>query len=338
MSEPEPLPTNPTKAQLVALGVHDYDGLVRLAENQPPDLIEGILAHQDIAMLVGEPGIGKTPLVISIGLSVASGLPVFGHGVEQGPVLYWIGEGSVRQTTTLIETLSSHLGLASPPPDFHVHSPYWGRRGAMVSNISGLVERARLLKARMVVVDTLRTFDASAETGSDHTIVLCNGLRELNAEVGCSSLVVHHRRKPSFDHPISLEENPLAWFHEAAGTNALITQPDSRLGIEAPLRGGADLVLAGFVRGHGLIPVHYLVRRFGADDKPVGYELMSGLDRLNSRQRTVFEDLASEFTFTDVKKALGGSSNSSAANLLELLRTAGLVEHDKPLRTYRKKT
>ena len=325
------------KPDLKALGILDFDTLVRLAENRPRNLIEGLLAHQAVGILVGNPGIGKTPLVVSIGLSVVAGLPVFGHAVESGPVLYCIGEGSLAQTVALIETLSGHLGLAAPPPGFHIHSPYWGDKSTFADGIPGLLDRARALKPILTIVDTLRAFDSTAEKSSEYGSELCKNVRAMNAEVGCSTLIVHHQRKPSQDSRVDLEKDPHAWFNEAVGTNSLITQVDSRLGVDVLNTGPADLVLGGFVRGDGLIPPHYLVRRFGPDGEAVGYDLLSGLDRLSPKQRTVFEDLEGEFTFTDLKKGVGGNSDSNAANLLNLLRSTGLVEKLRPSGSYRKK-
>jgi len=333
MSDPTDLP----KPDLKALGIHDYDGLVLLAEDQPPYLIEGLLPVQGIGILVGGPGIGKTPLVVSIGISVASGLEAFGHKVERGPVLYCMGEGELRQTTELIARLSGHLGLPSPPSDFRTYSPYWGEQGPASGGISAILERARVVRPKLVIIDTLRAFDANAEQRSDFGAELCRNIRALNAEVGCATLLVHHRRKPSLDHQVSLEEDPHVWFNEIVGTNALITQVDSRLGVDTTARGPAELILGGFVRGHASIPVHQLVRRVGADGLPVGYELVSGLDRLSPKQRKVFDDLGCDFTFTEVKKALGGASDSIPANLIALLRSAGLVEQVRPSGPYRKK-
>ena len=331
-------PEDLTKPDLKALGIHDYGGLVLLAENQPPDLIEGLLPLQGIGILVGSPGIGKTPLVVSMGLSVASGLDVFGHKVERGPVLYCMGEGEIRQTTELIARLSRHLGLADPPSDFLTYSPYWGEQGPAGGGIRAILERTRVVRPKLLIIDTLRAFDPSAEKGTEFGGALCKSLRELNAEIGCASLIVHHTRKPSHEYAVSLEESPLAWFNEAAGTNALTTQPDSRLGVEAVARERADLLLGGFVRGRGAMPVHRIVRRFGADNLPVGYELISGVDRLSDRHRKAWEGLPGEFSYTDAKNAMGGSSDSSAADLLRTLKEAGLVVQPRPGGMYRKQT
>ena len=177
-------PEDLTKPDLKALGIHDYGGLVLLAENQPPDLIEGLLPLQGIGILVGSPGIGKTPLVVSMGLSVASGLDVFGHKVERGPVLYCMGEGEIRQTTELIARLSRHLGLADPPSDFLTYSPYWGEQGPAGGGIRAILERTRVVRPKLLIIDTLRAFDPSAEKGTEFGGALCKSLRELNAESG----------------------------------------------------------------------------------------------------------------------------------------------------------
>ena len=61
---------------------------------RPPEyLIDGVCEDGTFGEVFGDPGSLKTFIVLSMLLSVASGLPWYGHAVKQGPVVYIVGEG-----------------------------------------------------------------------------------------------------------------------------------------------------------------------------------------------------------------------------------------------------
>jgi RecA-family ATPase len=47
-----------------------------------------MLRTKSVNIMAGDSGIGKSPLLCQLGLSVASGLPFLGMAAEQGAVLY----------------------------------------------------------------------------------------------------------------------------------------------------------------------------------------------------------------------------------------------------------
>ena len=53
-----------------------------------PFLVEGLLQMNSLNLLVGDSGLGKTPLAIQMGICIAAGIDFLGRKVEKGPVLY----------------------------------------------------------------------------------------------------------------------------------------------------------------------------------------------------------------------------------------------------------
>ena len=65
-----------------------------VSDIRPPEyLIDGVCEDGTLGEVFGDPGSYKTFIILSMMLSVASGLPWYGHAVKKGPVIYVIGEG-----------------------------------------------------------------------------------------------------------------------------------------------------------------------------------------------------------------------------------------------------
>ena len=101
---------------LKKLGVFDFAALKRLQANQPPPLIDGLLAARSLNMLVGDSNLGKTPLALTMAVAVASGLPFFGRKTTKGRVLYFDAESSPGDFVSMWESISTSMGLSEPAP------------------------------------------------------------------------------------------------------------------------------------------------------------------------------------------------------------------------------
>ncbi|WP_284327558.1 AAA family ATPase [Demequina litorisediminis] len=61
---------------------------------EPGWWVEGLLQQSSVAILAGEPGLGKSFTALSMAASIATGSDWFGQSVKQGSVLYVVGEGA----------------------------------------------------------------------------------------------------------------------------------------------------------------------------------------------------------------------------------------------------
>ncbi len=153
-------------------------------------------------------------------------------------------------------------------------------------------------------------------------------MRELTKSLGCTFLLIHHRRKAN-QHVgvVQLQDEPQMWFQEAAGSHALVNQTDARIGV-VPHPGKADLLVAGFVRGTGpLVPLD-LARALDEDGNPMGYRLLTGLEHLSGDDRISFDKLGQKFRFKDVQEAMGGNSGSNATRLVKKCLSLQLIQKD----------
>jgi hypothetical protein len=279
------------------------------------DLIEGVIPRGVLGIVVGHSNLGKSPLLYQAGISVAAGIPFLGHPVNQGRVLYLDFENGTAQTNELIERISDHLGLTTPPRDFlcwnlNAAMENWGRPGYRGE------EMIRDFKPDLVVLDSLTAFDPEIESRNSRATQIMLKLRGIIRDTGCAIVGTHHLSKPSTrtdKTPPPLEKCKLRdWFFRARGASALINATDVRIGIEEPIQSkGAEtdgeeivLVMRGFTRIKGETPLIYIARVFDENGEPVGYNEVTGSRLLfNPDQESAFRKLPPQFRFKDARMA-----------------------------------
>jgi hypothetical protein len=152
--------------------------------------------------------------------------------------------------------------------------------------------------------------------------------------------------KPSTkgDKPEPLEKckQVRGWFDQARGASALINATDVRLGVEAPSHAalGTDskeeiaMVMRGFARVRGEIPLIYVARVFNKDGQPVGYKRAVGARLLfNPDQENAYNKLPPEFRFRDAQHAYDRGPQATS-DFLKKCIALGILEH--PFSGYRK--
>jgi RecA-family ATPase len=206
---------------LARLGIYSPSALEAAVkrEAKKPYLVESLFRTGSLNVLIGDSGLGKTPLAIQMGICIAAGVPLFGRRVQQGTVLYCDAESSPSDFCEKLQTISRFLGLSAAPDQFNVWSPNWdgGRLDAGRFETVGttLLERVNAVEPTFVVVDALRTFWPQAESKNHEAADTFNSLRKMRH---VTWLILHHRRKVNQQGTVSdLIDNPHGWFQEAAG-------------------------------------------------------------------------------------------------------------------------
>jgi hypothetical protein len=318
-------------------GLHTASSLrLRARELGATDyLIKELLPARSIALLVGDSGLGKSPLVYQAGLCVATGLPFLGYETRKGRVLIVDFENGIADMGELIEQLSRHLGLPTPPEDM-LH--FWtvndcrerfGRPGYTVYDL------VRDVKPALVIVDSLSSFRPEAEEKISLATNMLQEFRDVIRESGASVFLVHHRRKQ----PRKADEgagplesaNLRRWFEDCRGSSSLINGSDIRLGVDEPAAGpvvGKDeaaLVTRGFGRLRGDIGPIYLTRDIDEDGHALGYRKLVGAELLfDTHQQKALVALPQSFRFK-LAKQVYERADQATSNFLQSCINIGLV-------------
>ncbi len=182
---PDPLPINGTAASLQHVQF-------------PPQrwIVPGIVPT-GCTIIAGPPKIGKSWLVLDIGLAVASGAPCMERPCEQGEVLYLALEDNPRR---LHRRISRVIGAGGQwPADFYYTTESPRADAGGLDALRPFVERQR---ARLVIVDVIASFRklANGKGSYDLDYAAVSGLQRLVAPYEVAVLIVHHTRKdPGFE-------------------------------------------------------------------------------------------------------------------------------------------
>lgn len=226
---------NPPAKLFGTLRSIDFDPTL---ESRPPSwLVKGIAPRAGLGLLYGESGAGKTFLAIHAALSVAWGLPFFGHRAKQGGVLYVAAEGGssvlprIRAANDVLggAVAASRLSGQHPtraPLRIVTEAPNLSRDGD-AKPLVRTIRQAQLdfeaagHRLALVVVDTWH----AAMGGGDENSAADAGaalapLRDASEAGGFLTLILHHPGK-------DVERGP-------RGSNAVMAAVDAAIELRVP--------------------------------------------------------------------------------------------------------
>jgi hypothetical protein len=313
-------------------------------------LVQGLIPRGSVNILVGDSGIGKSPLAYQLGLAVAAGKPFLDMPTAQGNVLLVDFENSLADVRWIMDRQRQHLRLEECPHAFQVWPMHLDPLRQKVEQVIDA------LAPDLVILDSLRSFNPIMESESSAAVGQIKQLRVTAARHGTAFLLIHHVRKHPTPgearqarqarSPVSLEEGEVMdWLLRTAGARALINQMDVRLavarrnlardqprerasGVEGTVGGKKEeLILRGHYRTRGEVGPFVLRRkRSDGDGEPLGYELVTAATGPleNVEQRAFFERLPDQFSFKEAR-VLYGRSHEAANTLIQKMIILGMV-------------
>lgn len=158
-------------------------------------LIKGVIPDNELLLLFGDPGGGKSFLALDWAIHVALGLPWLGRKVCQGAVFYIAGEGHHGLVRRRLAWEKQHNQSLSEAPFYLSNRAIPLLDAAAVKE---LIAEIRVLikesgKPALIVIDTLaRSFAGGDENQAADMAKFIAALDEMRAEFECGVLVVHH--------------------------------------------------------------------------------------------------------------------------------------------------
>jgi len=310
-------------------------------------LIQNLLPKRTLSIVVGDSGLGKSPLLYQAAICVAAGVPFLGCPVSQGRVLYLDFENGLGEVDDLVSCLSKHLGLTEVPADLYLFNYNDSPTGWSPESLANMI---RDVKPAWVIIDSLSAFAPDIEEKSTNVTRTYQGFRKAMSDYGTAITVVHHVRKPSTkreEAPPLLEENPHGWFLQTRGSRALVNSCDVRLGVDRSgmakkvedLDGRCHdvaLVLGGFGRVRGKIEPTFVARVLNEQGEPSGYEKLSGVSLLFDPDReSIYKRLPETFRFKEAQQIYGKGAQATIGFLKKCIAIGVMKKTD---RGYRKVT
>ena len=277
-------------------------------------IVPGYIA-EGCTLLAGRPKLGKSWLVLEMGLAVARGGTCLGGiGCEQGDVLYLALEDNERRLQKRIDKV---LGpLHEWPASFHYATEWPRANEGGLDAVRDWVQAAE--RPRLIIVDVLAMFRPLG--GRDnlyeadyHAI---KGLQALAAEYRVATIVVHHTRKGGGD------ADP---FEKVSGTLGLSGAADTTVVLD---RDGNGATLYG--RGRDIEEINSAVE---FDPITCGWRVQGAAAEVRrSDERSeilaILDDANELMSPTDLA-VLTGKKNGTVRKLLHMMVKAGEVRKTK---------
>lgn len=307
-------------------------------------VVDGLVPDRSIVLVVGDSGLGKSPLLYQAALCVASGIPFLGRPVRQGRVLYLDYENGLGDVDDMVTQLSLHLGLSGTPQDLLLwnlnDSPTnWGQLGYKA------VDMIREVRPSLAILDSLAAFWPGIEEKNSTATQAFQEFRSVIRDCGSSVAAIHHPKKqsdkPEYSPPPLEGPDFRQWFRQARGCRVLINGSDVRIGIAEPGVSGIvsetsgnreeiALVLRGFGRVRGEIPLTYIARVLDEDGEPLGYKKLTGASLLfNESQSATFGKLPERFRFKDAQSVYRKGAQATTDFLLKCCNLGILRKHGR---------
>lgn len=159
------------------------------------DLIEELLSDgNELMLLAGRTGIGKTNLVLHLAFCLATGTPFFGLECKETIVGYLGFEGTSRKMADRLNKIASNFPDPGDNLRFQLSPPLILEK--KLNEFEALVKGCRV-----IILDPLRYLVSGNYCKPQDAIAFLTLLREELIKLGTTAIVCHHIKKPN---PLSL--------------------------------------------------------------------------------------------------------------------------------------
>jgi hypothetical protein len=191
-------------------------------------LIEEVIPEAGTGLLAGVPQSAKSAQMVDWMLRLAHGTPWRGHEVTKCSSVYLAGEGQQGMAARLRAWKGQHQ--PEPTDGYVVVSNRIPKIADAEHGEQILVEMLETLIARkghrpgLLVVDTLSQALAGGDENGSDVVPLLNNLAAIRDRFGCTTIAVHHVRKPSGIHRNG--QPPRLTLEDIRGSSAIVGNVD----------------------------------------------------------------------------------------------------------------
>jgi len=155
----------------------------------PHPLVEGLLDYDSIAQWYGPSGHGKSAIVHSVALSIAMGVPWYGHRVHRGRVLYVAAEGASGYGARHMAWKAHHRISHVSGIDYLTVAPNLTEKEDLDAILRVVEER----QPQFTVLDTLARHIPGGDDSTGPTMsIMVEALDAIKRITGGCASTVHH--------------------------------------------------------------------------------------------------------------------------------------------------
>jgi len=310
---------------------------------QRPEIIEGLIREGQLAVLGGPFGVGKSPALAHLTVSVLNGIPWCGRKVKKRPVAVIDFENSAATYIVNVKRICGRLNVECPkvPDELEVYmeqdSPDQPGTKELLEVLKAtsaqkLAFLREILEGKpnaLVIIDPLEMLFRIDTLKKQSILALYTELRILLANFPRAVLLTtfNLRKQDRRTGRPDLLYKPRVWLEEICGSLDIMNRSDVRLGMDFLDENEEIRVINGVRRGEEMYPL--LIRPVRDLDNLSGFEQCppSELDLpfgLTKIQREHWEKLPQKFRFEEV--ADKGVPRASLHRLIKRGKSLGILD------------
>lgn len=184
----------------------------------------GLIAEGTVTMIVAEPRLGKTTLMVQLSLGLSVGREVLGFSVAKPRrVLYILAEGSRHAFRNRFRATCGSMGIPPSSLDWWLQPPTMSEFKLSSTEVDRVI---RASQAEFIVLDTLGYFGGGDENdASSWKSNVMAPLRAYAQELNTAFVLVHHPKKSS-------QNDTSSRWERGRGTSAMFGDVDHYLTLE----------------------------------------------------------------------------------------------------------
>lgn len=309
-----------------------------------PEIVEGLIREGDIAVLAGNYGKGKSPMIADLTVHLVRGQEWCGRRIAERPVVAFDFESAESDYKITIQRIAARHKLPEPqvPQELkpYLQSARSERETEFLWTVMEeedeskkieLIESALKDKTNAVVfIDPLAMYFTINWSYPNEVVRIYRRLRLILHKYPRAAIVAtcNLRKKDRRSGRADLLIDPREWLEEVSGTLDILNRCDVRLGIETYAHDEDVRVINGIVRGREMHPL--LIRPVrNRDDQLAGFEQVTPgsldlLTALTGKQKQHWDKLPTEFRFEQVADNL--VPRASLSRLIERLLQLGALK------------
>ncbi|WP_244212686.1 helicase RepA family protein [Rahnella woolbedingensis] len=305
-------------------------------------LIKGYLAGHSLCSIYGPSGSYKSFLAVSWACHIATGKPWANRLVNQGAVIYVVGEGGIGVPRRIRAWELTLNGCNPVDKLFRIDCPVFPASLKSVQQViraANDVERETSMPVRLIILDTLaRCFGGSDENTAKDMGAFIQGCDTIKAATQASVLIVHHsgkdrergaRGSSAFQAALDAEFN----VRRESNGNALVLSCTKMKDAESPVPAAYDLTPATVYIDEDGEPVDSLVLNDQPREVQDGtdvYPELAGISHLTANHIALWQSLKTREICTraqlrDDLRARGLNVDKKFTRWLQKLEKDGLI-------------
>lgn len=175
-----------------------FEAMQDFDERGPQWIVQGLIESQSVTAISGDPGGGKTFMLIDLALHVAAGKPWFGHKVKPGAVLYIAAEApeSVKRRSKLAARIK--FNEEELPYRIQTEAALLGDDRWSARHTERAIATARAVEAELsqqvvlIIIDTVAASMGGGNENLDGMQRLTSVSNRIATETQCAVVLNHH--------------------------------------------------------------------------------------------------------------------------------------------------